>query len=231
MTTLEQMEPDVRRLAQRFTRDRPDAQEDLAQVARLAMWQELCRRPDAPEPLLVRVAERAMIGEGRQGHSVDGRLFLSARRAHTWTLQSMDAPQRESQAPLTDVLASGPVHAHNLWESPTEADAMGRVLYEMLREMLTPQEDAVLTLLLVGYWNREIERQLDLTEKQVRRARSSLQRQVAMLVEADVALYGDHAQEAARRAVQARRGRPKPYHVPIAMAALLTELLEVIRQC
>ena len=124
MTTLEQMEQDVRRLAGRFTRDRPDTREDLEQVGRLAMWEELRRRPDAPEPLLVRVAERAMINEGRQGHSVDGRLFLGTRRAHTWTLQSMDAPQRESQAPLTDALASGPVHAHNRGASPTEAEAL-----------------------------------------------------------------------------------------------------------
>ncbi|MDP3062295.1 MAG: sigma factor [Chloroflexota bacterium] len=230
MTTLEQMERDVRRLAQRFTRDRPDAQEDLAQVARLAMWQELCRRPDAPEPLLVRVAERAMIGEGRQGHSVDGRLFLGARRAHTWALQSMDAPQRESEKTLADALASGPIRAHNLWESPTERDAMGHMLHDMLRAILQPYEDAVLTLLLVGYRNREVERLLHMTEKQVQRARTSLQGKVAMLVEDDVALYIERSQEAARRAVQARRGRPKPYHVPLDVEQLLAELMEILRQ-
>src|SRR3990167_5296525 len=160
---LERMEPDVRRLARVLCLGQRDAQEDLAQVGRLAIWQKLQRQPGAPEPLLQCVAKRAMIDSREQGRSVDGRLDPTSRRATRWLMESLDAPQRESQAPLTDglpsdALASGPVHAHNLWESPTEAEAMGHVLYEMLRAILTPREDAVPTLLLVGYRSRHAER-------------------------------------------------------------------------
>ncbi|MDP2954749.1 MAG: sigma factor, partial [Chloroflexota bacterium] len=57
---LERMVPDVRRLARYWSLSRPHAQDDLAQVARLAIWEGLCRRPDAPEPLLVRIAQDAI---------------------------------------------------------------------------------------------------------------------------------------------------------------------------
>lgn len=215
---LERMESDVRRLAARCARDAPDHLEDLAQVARLALWQALRRRPDAPEPLLVRIAERAMLTERRRGRSVDGRLGLDTRRATRWLMQSLDAPQRESQEPLGDALESGPVHAHNLWESPTEAEAMGHVLYEMLRAILTPQEDAVLTLLLVGYRYRDVERVLHLTEKQVLWAQRLLQKKLALLTE-----------EVPPPIIL--KGRPRPFHPAPEVASLLSELLEVIRQC
>jgi DNA-directed RNA polymerase specialized sigma24 family protein len=217
---LTQIEPDIRRLARVLCLGQRDAQEDLAQVGRLAIWQKLQRQPGAPEPLLQCVAKRAMIDSREQGRSVDGRLDPVTRRAFRWLIGSLDAPQRESQGPLTNGLASDALdgfHALSLWGAPTEDEALGRVLYAMLRGILTPREDAVLTLLLVGYPYRHVERLLHLTPKEVEWSRRQLQKKLAQLT------------DGGPRPI--KRGPAKPFHVAPEIAALLSELLEVIRQC
>ncbi|MDP3062877.1 MAG: sigma factor [Chloroflexota bacterium] len=226
---LGQMEPDVRRLARYWSLSRPHAQDDLAQVARLAIWQALRRHPDAPEPLLVRIAQDAISHELVRGRSVDNRLNPVSKRRFRWLIESLDAPDPDGPHPIADALASGPVHAHNLWESPTEAEAMGHVLHEMLRAILTPQEDAVLTLFLVGYWNKEAGELLGLTKKQVRWARCSLRKKLATLTE-DGVVPVTRTEDAARRAAQAKWGRLRPFHMAPEVVWLLSELMEALRQ-
>ena len=45
---LEALEPDIKKLAMRWSKDSLDDWEDLAQEARLAIYQELRNRPDSP---------------------------------------------------------------------------------------------------------------------------------------------------------------------------------------
>ena len=224
---LEQLEPDIRRLARRWCRDRPDAADDLAQVARLAMWLMLKERPDAPVQHLKYRAKQEILDEKKLGRSVDGRLDPVTRRAFRWLIVSLDAPRLDGQEPLADSLASGPVHAHNLWESPVEEEALGRVLYQTLRELLTPREDTLLALLLLGYLHKEAGAMLRLTKQQVHRTHQAIQRKAVVLLGLDGQRPPSSArQRAARTAAVARWARRDPFVAPATVQALLAWLME-----
>jgi DNA-directed RNA polymerase specialized sigma24 family protein len=226
---LEEMEPLVRRLARRWARDRPTA-DDLAQVARLAMWLILKERLDAPIAHLVRGAQEALFDESIRGKSVDGRLNGVFRRPRQYTVQSLQDPYGRLDGTLEDALAGGPVHAHNLWESPTEGEAMGHILYEALRALLSLQEDAVLLLLLAGYRQYEIGPALGLTEKQVRWARQRLQRKLRTLTDDEVDPFT--VQEfACSKAAQALWSRRRPlFHLSLQAQVILAEITEALQQ-
>ena len=224
---LEQLEPDIRRLARRWARDKPDAADDLAQVARLAMWLMLKERPDAPVSHLMCKAKEDILDEKKLGRSVDGRLDPVTRRAFRWLIVSLDAPRLDGQEPLADTLASGPVHAHNPWESPVEVEALGRLLYQALRELLTPREDALLTLLLMGYGPKGAGALLELTKQQAFRTRQAIQRKAVVLLGLDGERPPPSArQRAARTAAVARWARRDPFVAPATVQALLAWLME-----
>jgi DNA-directed RNA polymerase specialized sigma24 family protein len=224
---LEQLEPNIRRLARRWSRGCVAYQEDLAQLARLAMWLMLKERPDAPVPHLIHRAKQEILDEKKLGRSVDGRLDPVTRRAFRWLIVSLDAPRLDGQEPLADTLASGPVHAHNLWESPVEEEALGRILYQTLRDLLTPREDALLALLLLGYQHKEAGALLSLTKQQVHRTHQSIQRKAVVLLGLDGERPPSSArQRAARTAAVARWARREPFAMPADVQALLAWLME-----
>ena len=173
---LETLERRVRYLAWSWSRDTPAAQEDLEQVARLAIWEELRRRPDAPDPHLLATAKEAIWRERLRGKSVDGRLNPAARRPHRYATFSLDAPRPHDGPALEEMLASGPVHAHDPWESPTEGEAIGRVLFEQLRRLLTETQEAWLTLVICGYQSQQAGQLLGMTKQQAYIVRLSIQR-------------------------------------------------------
>lgn len=215
LVRLEALEPAIQRTANFWCMGRPDVRDDLAQVARLAVWEELRRRPDASDLHLVYRAKQEILDEKKLGRSVDGRLDPVTRRSFRWLLVSLDAPRLDGQEPLADTLASGPVRAHNLWESPVEEEALGRVLYQTLRELLTPREDALLALLLLGYQHKEIRALLGLTKQQVYRTHQSIQRKAVVLLGLDGERPPSSArQRAARTAAVARWARRDPFVAP-----------------
>ncbi|MDP3065063.1 MAG: sigma factor [Chloroflexota bacterium] len=228
---LEQLEPDIKRLARRWCRDRPAAAEDLAQVARLAMWLMLKERPDAPVSHLMCKAKEDILDERKRGHSVDGRLDPVTRRSFRWLIESLDAPRLDGQEPLADALESGPVHAHNPWESPVEAEAVGRVLYHTLREDLTPREDALLTLLLIGYGPKGAGALLELTKQQAFRSQQAIQRKaIAVLGLEYPGLFAPTPttpkQRAAQTAARARWAQRAPFTIPALVQELLAHALD-----
>ncbi|MDP2950701.1 MAG: hypothetical protein Q8P22_14355, partial [Chloroflexota bacterium] len=152
------------------------------------------------------------------------------RRAFRWLIVSLDAAPPDGRPPMADTLASGPVHAHNLWESPVEEEVLGRVLYQTLQELLTPREDALLALLLLGYQQKEAAGLLSLTKQQVHRTHQSIQRKAVVLLGLDGKRPPPSArQRAARTAAVARWARRDPFVAPAdvqALVAWLTESLE-----
>ncbi|MDP2856876.1 MAG: hypothetical protein Q8P50_02750, partial [Bacillota bacterium] len=120
-------------------------------------------------------------------------------------------------------------HAHNLWESPVEEEALGRVLYQTLRELLTPREDALLALVLLGYQHKEAGALLGLTKQQVHRTHQSIQRKAVVLLGLDGERPPSSArQRAARTAAVARWARRDPFVAPDTVQALLAGLLEPV---
>lgn len=228
---LEQLEPDVRRLARRWCRDRPDAADDLTQVARVAVWRLLWERPDAPVPHLIKKAKEAILVERKRGCSVDGRLDPVTGRQTRWLIESLDAPRLDGQEPLAEALASGPVRAHNLWESPVEEEALGRVLYQTLRELLTPREDALLSLLLLGYEPKGAGAHLKLTKQQAYRTRQTIQRKAVQILGVEypgLVTPGPLTprQRAAQTAARARWAQRAPFTIPALVQELLTQALD-----
>ncbi|MBM4389186.1 MAG: hypothetical protein FJ088_15715, partial [Deltaproteobacteria bacterium] len=111
---LQQLERRLRYMAFTWSRDAPSAQEDLEQVARVAVWEELRLHPDAPDQNLLARAKRAIWRERLRGRSVDGRLNLNGRRPQSYTILSLEAPRPGDLPPLDEMLGSGPVHAHDV---------------------------------------------------------------------------------------------------------------------
>ncbi|MDP3064192.1 MAG: hypothetical protein Q8O40_13425 [Chloroflexota bacterium] len=173
---LETLERRVRYLAWSWSREAPSAQEDLEQVARLAMWEELRRRPDAPDPHLLARAKRAIWKERLRGKSVDGRLNSTSRRPRAYSVYSLEASGPHDLPPIEDMVASGPARSHDPWESPTEGEAVGHVLYEELQPLLTDTQELFLTLIMCGYQSQEAGQLLGMTKQQAWLVRLSIQR-------------------------------------------------------
>ncbi|MDP3064807.1 MAG: hypothetical protein Q8O40_16645, partial [Chloroflexota bacterium] len=201
---------------------------DLAQVARLAMGHMLKERPDAPAPHRIYKAKQEILDQKKLGRSVAGRLDPVTRRAFRWLIVSLDAPPPDGCHPLADSLASGPVHAHNLWESPVEEEALGRILYQTLRDLLTPREDVLLALLLLlGYGPKGAGHLLELTRQQTFRTQQAIQVKAAVLLGLDGERPPPSArQRAARTAAVARWARHDPFVAPATVQALLAWLME-----
>ena len=175
MTTLEQMEPKIVILSRVWCFEQRELVEDLQQEARLAVWRALQQQPNSHAAFLKRVAEYAMLHYRKRGRSVDNLLDPRRRSVH-WQAVSVDYVPPDGQQPLEDTLTSAPFHAHNVWQSPTEDEAVGHLLCEMLRTVMTPREDAVLLLLLEGYTSSEAGHRLGIPHCSSWRAMKRLQR-------------------------------------------------------
>lgn len=227
LTRLEEMEPHIRRLARRWARDKPDAADDLAQVARVAVWEELRRQPDAPDRHLLAEAKEAISDERKRGSSVDGRLNPTTRRKRRYLTESMDAPRPRDLPPISETLASGPVRAHNLWESPTEGEAMGHLLYEALQPELTETQNALLALILAGYQCQDAGRLLGMDKKRANIVRVGIQRTAVDVLGVEYPGMKAGLDPRRRRWVLASWAARRP-PVPPAVKRLILDLFDVI---
>ena len=148
------LDPDIRALARTWSRDHPDAREDLAQEVRLAIHRELLANPDSPRNHLFQRARHVIIDYRKRGKSVDGKLNRTHRRRQVWKLASLDADPGVARA----------VQSRQL--RPVEDLALARVAYGELRERLTEQQAQYLGLRLQGYTGREVDCLLGLSKQQ-----------------------------------------------------------------
>ncbi|MDP2949669.1 MAG: hypothetical protein Q8P22_09050 [Chloroflexota bacterium] len=108
-----------------------------------------------------------------------------------------------------------------------ETEALGRLLYQALRETLSPRENALLALLLIGYGPNGAGALLELTKQQAFRTQQAIQRKAVVLLGLDGERPPPSArQRAARTAAAARPARRDPFVMPITVQALLAWLME-----
>ncbi len=134
--------------------DDPDAWEDLAQEARLAIYLELKEDPESPCAHLFQRAKHVILDYRKRGKSVDGKLHRTFGRPRVWRLASLDANPK-----ILPVFRSR-------WANPVEDLALARVAYGELKERLTGQEAQYLALQIQGYQGKEVNCLLGLTRKQ-----------------------------------------------------------------
>jgi DNA-directed RNA polymerase specialized sigma24 family protein len=169
--TLTKLEPEIRKLAKHWSRDCPDNWEDLAQIARVAIYLELKEKPESPRTHLFRQAKHEILDYRKMGKSVDGKLDKTYKRKHIWGMVSLDA---EDSAPIAIGVGADPVVVvaarSNLYFKPhqlrpVEDLALTRVAFEELRGRLTEQQRQYLALRLQGYKQREAEVLLGLSPR------------------------------------------------------------------
>ena len=148
------LDPDIRALARTWSRDHPDAGEDLAQEVRLAMHRELLANPDCPRNHLFQRARHVIIDYRKRGKSVDGKLNRTHNRRRVWQLASLDADPGAARAVQSPQLR------------PVEDLALARVAYGELMERLTRQQAHYLARRLQGYSGREVDAFLGLSANQ-----------------------------------------------------------------
>ena len=148
------LDPDIRALARTWSRDHPDAREDLAQEVRLAIHRELLANPNSPRNHLFQRARHIIIDYRKRGKSVDGKLNRTHRRNQVWRLASLDADPGAARA------------VQSRQPRPVEDLALARVAYGELRERLTEQQAQYLALRLQGYPGTEVDCLLGLSKKQ-----------------------------------------------------------------
>lgn len=169
--TLTELDPDIQNLAKRWARDCPDAWEDLAQEARLAIYLELKEKPACPRNHLFRRAKHEILDYRKKGKSVDGKLDKTYKRKHIWGLASLDAD------PVVVVAASSNLYFKPHQLRPVEDLALTRVAYAELRSRLTEQQRQYLSLRLQGYNRREADVLLGLSPRQGERLRDEIRKE------------------------------------------------------
>ena len=157
--TLTKLDPDIQKLAKRWARDCPDAWEDLAQEARVAVYLELKAKPASPRTHLFRRAKHEILDYRKLGKSVDGKLDKTYGRQRVWPLVSLDAPD----AVVAD-RSNLYFKPHQL--KPVEDLALTLVAYGELIGRLTEQQGHYLSLRLQGYNCRGADVVLGLTAYQ-----------------------------------------------------------------
>lgn len=167
---IQELDSNIRKLARGWSRDCPDAWEDLAQEARLGIYQELKEKPDSPRHHLFRRAKHEILDYRKRGKSVDGKLDKTYKREQVWDLASLDANPRGILAANSSLY----FRPHQL--RPVEDTALARVSYGELRGSLTEMEDQYLSLRLQGYNNTEASTLLGLTLYRVRWLREEIKR-------------------------------------------------------
>ena len=144
LSRLEDLQPLVRAIARQWSRDRPAEEDDLAQEIATRLWLVLRRRPDAPHEYLAAAARHAALDYRTRGPSVD-RLSQSGRQ-HPWQMVSLEALLDEDDEETGHL--PGPHRGDGA--SPVEDMVVARLLYDQLRERLTPRQAAFLILRLRG---------------------------------------------------------------------------------
>ena len=168
---IQELEPEIERMAHRWSRDFPDDWEDLAQEIRLAMYHKLKHEPDSPRNFLFQMAKRAMIDHRRKGKSVDGKLYRDYGRRIVWLLVTLDGGPEVVPAEYSGLY----VRPHQL--RPVEDLALTEVLYEELVGKLTGPQARYLALRLQGLSHREVHALMDMTEWQGRGLRREIKKQ------------------------------------------------------
>jgi DNA-directed RNA polymerase specialized sigma24 family protein len=135
-------------LARRWSRDRPDAREDLAQEALLAIWFK--GETDAPLRYQLRTAQNRMLSVRKLGKSVDGKLDASYHRTRRYAVVPLG--QRAvvgsgDMLPLHDVLPSTFL---------VERYVVSKLRLLELLSVLATDERVCVALLCAGFTPREI---------------------------------------------------------------------------
>ena len=175
--TITQLDGDIKNLAKHWARDCPEAWEDLAQEARLAIYQKLKENPACPRKHLFHHAKYRILEYRSKGYSVDGKLHRTHRRSHVWELVSLDDNPEEVFAENNSLHFT----PHQL--RPVEDLALTRVAYGELRGRLTEQQGQYLSLRLQGYKKREAEVLLGLSAKRGARLREAIRKEAANTLE------------------------------------------------
>lgn len=165
---LQELDSDIRRLAKHWSRDNPDEWEDLAQEARLAVALELRYNRDAPRTYLFRRAKHEILDYRKRGKSVDSKLDKTYKRQHVWDLVRLNTH------PTQVFIDNGSLYFRRHQPSSVEDEAVGRLAYQELRDILTPVEDSYLSLGLQGYSRTEATALLGLRPYQSRKVLSSI---------------------------------------------------------
>lgn len=151
---------DIRKLARAWSRDSPDHWEDLAQEARLGIYQELREKPNSPRHHLFRRAKHEILDYRKRGKSVDGKLDKTYKRDKVWHLAIMDAD------PGHVLSQTSSLHYRSRDRRPVEELAVSNLTYWELSKKLTDTEEQYLSLKLQGYNKKESRILLGLTPHQ-----------------------------------------------------------------
>ena len=176
---IQELEPDIERMAHRWSMDHPDDWEDAAQEIRLAMYHKLKDEPDCPRNYLFQVAKRAMIDHRRKGKSVDGKLYRDYGRRIVWLLVTLDADPEVVPAEYSGLY----VRPHQL--RPVEDLALAEVVYGELVARLTRPQAQYLALRLQGLSFREVHALMGMTEWQGRGVRAGIKKQAREVLRED----------------------------------------------
>ena len=153
---LTELEPDIQNLAKHWSRERPDDWEDLAQVARVAIYLELKAKPDSPRTHLFHEAKYKILTYRTKGSSVDGRLHPGFRGHRVYAVVSLAAPD-------TVVGARSNLYFKPHQLRPVEDLALTLVAYGELMRRLTKQQRRYLSLKLQGFNRRQTDKLLGVT--------------------------------------------------------------------
>ncbi len=178
---IQELEPDIQKLARRWSMDHPDDWEDQAQEVRLAIYQKLEEEPDSPRNYLFQVAKRALIDYRRKGKSVDGKLHRDYGRRYVWLLVTLDGDPEVVPAEYSGLY----VRPHQL--RPVEDLALAEVVYGELVGRLTGPQARYLALRLQGLSFREVHALMGMTEWQGRGLRAGIKRQAREVLQEDAA--------------------------------------------
>ena len=173
---LQELEPDIKRMARRWSWNCPDDREDLAQEARLAIYQQLKQDPETPRSHLMQHAKNGILHYRQRGRSVDGKLYPTARRSHVWEIVSLDAD------PGMELIDDGSPYfrAHQL--RPVEDLALDRETYKEITRRLSEQQAQYLALKLQGYASRQIVELMGMTQWGGHCLRQQIRRQAGDLL-------------------------------------------------
>jgi len=173
---LERYRPLIQGTAKRWSLYHPDRREDIAQEVTVALWQVLCRRPDAPLNYLMVVANNTASKHLSRGTSVDRPFEL--KRCQRWQMVSLDVVTISEDGD-EETVDSDKVRRHQRpceWESAVEDMVVARFLYLELHGHLSRLERAVLRARLQGYRVFDMPELLGLEYKQLRNAAHRVQK-------------------------------------------------------
>lgn len=148
------------------------------------MWRLLRKRPNAPVALMRQVAQYAARDSLSRGHSIERPLVQgnkgSRPKRNPWAFGSLEAIQDDKlrwQAFEAWVVARG----RGDLPRPTEELAVARIMYEELRNDLTPRQRAVLELRYQGFTRAEIAARLHLSSTRLHNIIAAIQNRAQCL--------------------------------------------------